>query len=211
MPEKAAERALYAPILPRPKIGTIRFFAQESLKGAFCYFVAKADPHISGAPMSTKKFTLSLGSILVLGLFASPCAAQVVYVMDPAGYVRPVVIPQATTFSMGFQATPVVTFSEGGGTFIRLNVTPFNVSMPDPTTTVFQLRPNPIVPIFSNGNIQPPLLSNKLLVVPVQLGQAGIAPLGSGFGQFQPNPFALIGTQTRPSTFASPAGKARIR
>ena len=160
--------------------------------------------------MSAKKTMLSLGSILVLGLFASPCAAQVVYVMDAAGYVRPVVIPQTTTFSMGFQATPVVTFSEDG-TFIRLNVTGLNVSMPDPTTTIFRVRPNPIVPIFSNGNIQPPLLSNKLLVVPVQLGQAGITPLGGAFGQFQPNPFALMGTQTRPSTFATPAGKARIR
>ena len=160
--------------------------------------------------MSTKKSTLSLASILLLGLFASPCAAQVVYVMDAAGYVRPVVIPQTTTFSMGFQATPVVTFSEDG-TFIRLNVTGLNVSMPDPTTTIFRVRPNPIVPIFSNGNIQPPLLSNKLLVLPVQLGQAGITPLGGAFGQFQPNPFALMGTQTRPSTFATPAGKARIR
>jgi hypothetical protein len=160
--------------------------------------------------MSTKKFTLFLASILVLGLFASPCAAQVVYVMDPAGYVRPVVIPQATTFGMGFTATPVVTFTEAG-TFIRLNVSGLSVSMPDPTTTIFQVRPNPIVPIFRNGNIQPPLLSNKMLVVPVQLGQAGITPLGGGFGQFQPNPFALMGTQTRPSTFASPAGKARIR
>jgi hypothetical protein len=111
---------------------------------------------------------------------------------------------------MGFTATPVVTFTEEG-TFIRLNLSGLSVSMPDPTTTVFQLRPNPIVPIFRNGNIQPPLLSNKLLVVPVQLGQAGLAPLGGGFGQFQPNPFALMGTQTRPSTFASPAGRARIR
>jgi hypothetical protein len=157
--------------------------------------------------MSAKKTMLSLGSILALVFFASPCAAQVIYLIDPAGYVRPVVIPQTTTFSMGFQATPVVTFSEAG-TFIRLNVTPFNVSMPDPTTTVFQVRPNPIVPIFKNGNIQPPLLSNKLLVVPVQVG---ITPLGGGFGQFQPNPFALMGTQTRPSSFAGPAGRARIR
>jgi hypothetical protein len=160
--------------------------------------------------MSTKKTMLSLGSILALVFFACPCAAQVVYVIDAAGYARPVVIPQTTTFSMAFQATPVVTFSEDG-TFIRLNVTPFNVSMPDPTTTVFRVRPNPIVPIFSNGNIQPPLLSNKLLVVPVQVGQAGITPLGGGFGQFQPNPFALMGAQTRPGSFAGPAGRARIR
>ena len=160
--------------------------------------------------MSAKKTMLSLGSILALVFFASPCAAQVIYLIDPAGYIRPVVIPQTTTFSMGFQATPVVTFSEDG-TFIRLNVTALNVSMPDPTTTVFRARPNPIVPIFSNGNIQPPLLSNKLLVLPVQVGQAGITPLGGGFGQFQPNPFALMGTQRRPSSFAGPAGKARIR
>src|SRR5262249_16459669 len=191
-------------------IGKMRYFAQESLKAAFSYFVVKPDPLISGAPMTAKKFTLSFASILVLGLFASPCAAQVVYVMDPAGYVRPVVIPQGTRFGMGFTATPVVTFTESG-TFVRINVSALSVSMPDPTTTVFQMRPNPIVPIFSNGNIQPPLLSNKLLVVPVQLGQAGITPFGGGFGQFQPNPFGLMGTQTRPSTFASPAGKARIR
>jgi hypothetical protein len=159
--------------------------------------------------MSTKKTILSLGSILALVFFAAPCAAQVVYVMDPAGYVRPVVIPQATTFSMGFQATPVVTFSEEG-TFIRLNVTALSVSMPDPTATTFRVRPNPIIPIFNNGNIQPPLLSNKLLVLPVQ-GQVGITPLGGGFGQFQPNPFALMGTQARPSSFAGPAGRARIR
>jgi len=173
--------------------------------------------------MSTKKPMLSLGSILALGLFASPCAAQVVYVMDAAGYVRPVVIPQSTTFSMSFQATPVVTFTDSG-TFVRLNVTPFNVSMPDPTTTIFQVRPNPIVPIFNNGNIQPPLLSNKLLVLPVQVGQAGITPIGGGFGGitpvgggfggfggFQPNPFAQMATQMRPGSVAGPAAKSRIR
>jgi hypothetical protein len=44
MPEKASEHGRCLPIWPCPKIGKIRFFAQESLKRAFSYFVAKPDP-----------------------------------------------------------------------------------------------------------------------------------------------------------------------
>jgi hypothetical protein len=151
--------------------------------------------------MSTKQNVLSLGSILILALLASPCAAQIIYVRDAAGYVRPVVIPQTTTFAMGMQVQPVVS---PDGMFVRLNVGSVSISMPDPAATIPVLVPNRTFGIFNNGNLQPPLISQKLVVLGGQGGfnqfSFGGQPFGppSQFGQFQPNPFALMSMQRTP-------------
>jgi hypothetical protein len=152
--------------------------------------------------MSTKQNVLSLGSIVILALLASPCAAQtIIYVRDAAGYVRPVVIPRTTAFAMGMTVQPVVSPDD---LFVRLNVGSVSISMPDPAATIPVLVPNRTFGIFSNGNLQPPLISQKLVVLGGQggfsqfsFGGQPFAPSGQ-VGQFQPNPFALMSMQRPP-------------
>jgi hypothetical protein len=128
--------------------------------------------------MSTKQRVVWLGSIVIAALLASPCAAQVqvFYVRDAAGYVRPVVVHQPAVFSMGMQAQGIVV---RGGTFVRLNVTPFGVSMPDPTTNIRILVPGPNLGIFNGGIRQPALISQQPLVMGIQAGQPGIFGAGT--------------------------------
>src|SRR5262249_7417942 len=105
--------------------------------------------------MSSKNCTL-LVSMVTLAFAASPCAAQVIFVRDPAGYVRSVAIQQPTTFSLGFQAQAVVS---GDGTFVKVNATPFGLSMFDPAATPLVAFPAPNLGIFSDGRPQPAFMN----------------------------------------------------
>lgn len=147
--------------------------------------------------MSTKQRLLSCAGVALLLLLVSPCSAQIIYVRDAAGYVRPVVIPQRTTFSMGFQATPVVSPNLMS---IRVNATPFGVSMPDPTATSFLVVPGPNLGIFHGGRPQPATIALKPLVIPVQ-GQVGFGQFGFGQG-FGANQFGFGG----PAFMGNPFG-----
>jgi hypothetical protein len=126
--------------------------------------------------MSTRQSQFLVGSLAILSVFASECAAQVVYVRDGAGYVHSVVIPQSATFSLGMQVTPVVS---PNGMFVQTNVMPFGLSMPDPSTTTFMVVPGPNLGVFDGGIPQAPMISAKQIVIPVQ-GQVGFG--GFGFG-----------------------------
>ena len=139
--------------------------------------------------MSKKQVLLSLTSLVVTALLGSPCAAQVIYVRDARGDMRAVVIPQRATFSMGFQGTAVVSPDH---MFVRVNVSPFNVQMPDPSTTTFLVMPQRPMSTFSNGILQPPTVALKPLVIPIQ-GQG----FGSGAGGFGGSPFGLFGSSTQ--------------
>src|ERR1017187_3086008 len=153
--------------------------------------------------MSTKQYTLSLGSILILALPISPCAAQIIYVRDAAGYVRPVVIPSANIFSMGMQTQGVV---GGDGTFAMVNVTPTAFSIMDPSTNIPMLVPGPNLGIFDGGKPQPAFISLKAQVLGVQGGQQGVFGQMSfagqtlsppnALGQFQSNPFTIMSMQS---------------
>jgi hypothetical protein len=142
--------------------------------------------------MSTKQRVVWLGSIVIFALQASPCAAQVqvFYVRDAAGYVRPVVVHQPAVFSMGMQAQGIVV---NNGMFVRLNVMPFGVSMPDPTTNIRILVPGPNLGIFNGGIRQPALISQQPLVLGIQGGTFGTGTFGAGtfgaFGAFGPPGF----------------------
>jgi hypothetical protein len=81
------------------------------------------------------------------------------------------VLPQASVFSMGMQVQAVVGSDR---TFARVNVTPFGVSMPDPSTTTFLTIPGPNLGIFDGGFQQPAFISQKPLVLPFQGGQQSL-------------------------------------
>ena len=154
--------------------------------------------------MSTKQIISSLGSIVILALLASPCAAQIFYVRDPSGYVRPVVIPQPFTFSMGMQVQPIVSPDR---MFVRLNVTPIGGAMIDPAALFPVLVPGPNLGVFDGGRRQPSFISLKPNVVVLGLqgqqglfGQANFAGQTASqigpFGPFQSSSFSLMSGQS---------------
>ena len=135
--------------------------------------------------MSTKLSLASIAPIVMIALLASPCAAQIFYVRDAAGYVRPVVIPQPTAFGMSMQVQPVVS---PDGMFVRMNFSQLSVSMPDPTATTFLVVPGPNLGIFRNGVRQPATIANKPIVIPLgaqaTFGQSGFGQSATSFGAF---------------------------
>ena len=157
----------------------------QVVNGAFIRIVAVT--FLQGALMSTKQMLMSCAS-MHLPLLVSPCSTQIILQLDAAGYVRPVVIPQRTTFSMGMQASAVVSPNLMS---IRVNATPFGLSMPDPAATTFLVVPGPNLGIFDGGRPQPATIALKPIVIPIQ-GQVGFGQFGFGQG-FGMSPFGFGG------------------
>jgi hypothetical protein len=82
-----------------------------------------------------------------------------------------------------------------GGTFVRLNVMPFGVSMPDPATNIRVMVPGPNLGVFSSGMRQPALISQQPIVLSVQGGTFGPGTFGGSSmfssSQFSSGPFML--------------------
>jgi hypothetical protein len=137
-----------------------------------------------GALMFTRRTVPFLASLVTIAVFGSPCAAQpqIVYMRTANGNFIAVAIPRPTTFSMGFQATAV---ASPDLSYVRVNVTPFGVSMPDPSTTTFMVLPGFYNATFSNGVKQPPTVAWKPLVIPMQGQVGGQFGFGQGFGSSQ--------------------------
>jgi hypothetical protein len=148
--------------------------------------------------MSTKqrKYWDLLGSILLLAIFNSPCAAQVIYVLDGAGYPRAISIQQQISFGMGMLVQPVVSPDR---MFVRTNITPIMFSpMYDPTTSVYQLFPAPNIGIFDGGAKQPAFMSLKPLAIRVGDQQQQVNPNLFPFAaqsMMMQNPFMMMPNQ----------------